>query len=269
MSDLKKETDETTMADLIASNKALANRLDELIHLQRVAMLEDGHILRFLFDDEEIALSIPLAERDFIQRNILKSGSFYEIRLLDLLRQRAGIKTNGIFYDVGANIGNHTVYFSKVFKPRQIVSIEPQKTAAKLLERNVALNDITQCTVVNCLLGRGTGHGAISTFGATNLGGTSFREDAEGAVEMRSLDSIVDEHSDGVVDFVKIDVEGMHLEVLEGAEKVLSNSRPDIWIELRDFKGEYDDAAKVFDAHGYRQALKLGAHDFLFSPVKK
>lgn len=258
-----------TMADLIASNKALANRMDELIHLQRVAMLEDGHILRFLFDDQEIALSIPLAERDFIQRNILRSGSFYEVRLLDLLRQRAGLQPNGIFYDVGANIGNHTVYFSKVFKPRQIVAIEPQKSAAKLLRRNIALNEIAQCTVVNCMLGRSIGHGSISNFGATNLGGTSFKEDAEGSVEMRSLDSIVQEHSAGEVDFIKIDVEGMHLEVLAGAETVLQQARPDIWIELRDFKGEFEEAAKVFDAHGYRQSLKLGPHDFLFSPIRK
>ena len=259
---------QSTMADLISVTKAAVNRLDELIHLQRVSMLEEGHIFRFLFDDEEIALSIPLAERDFIQRNILKSGGFYEIRLLEMLRQRADLKREGVIYDVGANIGNHTVFFSKAFTPRQIVSVEPQKSAAKLLARNIALNDVKECTVVNCMLGSSVGQGAISKFGATNLGGTSFKEDASGAIQMRSLDSIVDEHSNGEVDFIKIDVEGMHLEVLAGAEKVLREARPLIWIELREFKGEYDEASKVFDEYGYRPSVKLGPHDVVFAPAE-
>lgn len=64
----------------------LANRLNDLIQLQKMALLDPGHVLRFVCADEEIALCIPLAQTDFIQRNILKSGSFYELPLLEKLR---------------------------------------------------------------------------------------------------------------------------------------------------------------------------------------
>jgi FkbM family methyltransferase len=254
------------MIDLIATNKAIAARLEELIHLTRIGQLQDGHIFRFLHDDEEIRLSLPLAERDFIQRNILKSGTFYEIRLLEALRAKAGIASGSIIYDVGANIGNHSVYFAKTFRPAYLVSIEPQQSALKILKENIALNGIENADVINCMLGSQNGTGAMASFGSANLGGTSFREDAGGGVPMRRLDDVIAEQTGGEVDFVKIDVEGMHVEVLTGAEAMLREARPVIWIELRDFKDEHTAAQEILGRYGYRQTMKLGPHDYVFAP---
>ncbi|MCV2864775.1 FkbM family methyltransferase [Defluviimonas sp. WL0075] len=255
-----------TLDDLWAINKAVADRLDELIHLQRIALLGQDRIFSFPHEDEMIHLNLPFAERDYIQRNIIKAGGFYETRQLELLRATGLVKPGAVICDVGANIGNHSVYFAKTFQPSRLVAIEPQQQALNILRKNLALNGIDAATVVNCLLGSAEGHGNVAGFIRANLGGTSFREEEGGRIPMRTLDSILAEETGGKVDFVKIDVEGMHVEVLSGAKRMLSEARPHIWIELRVFRNEYDSGAAIFAKHGYRQAHKLGQHDFIFSP---
>lgn len=256
-----------TLDDIWAINKAVADRLEELIHLQRVALLGPDRIMSFLHEDEVIRMALPLVERDYIQRNILKLGTFYEQRQLSLLRAQNIVKPGAIICDVGANIGNHSVYFAKTFRPEKLVSIEPQTQALNILKRNLDLNGLGDTRVVNCLLGSTEGRGNLVTYIPNNLGGTAFQPGSSGTVAMRTLDDVLDEATGGPVDFVKIDVEGMHVEVLSGARKTLDVARPTIWIELRVAKNEYDSGTQLLAAHGYRETFKLGPNDFIFRPA--
>lgn len=251
--------------ELLTAHKALIDRLDELIHLTRLGRLEDGHILRFLHNDQEIRLSLPYAERDYIQRNVVRTGTFYEIRQLELLRQSGLVPENATILDVGANIGNHTVFFAKAFRPVRLICVEPQDTARRVLAVNIDLNGLPGVTILDCLLGSADGYGEAADFRRGNLGGTSFRECGEGGLSMRTLDSVLEKEALGNADFVKIDVEGMHLEVLAGATRLLRDVRPVVWIELRAQKKEYDPAVEIFARFGYREKLRLGPNDFVFA----
>ncbi|WP_424941448.1 FkbM family methyltransferase [Aliiroseovarius sp. S253] len=251
---------------LISITNAVANRMEDMLQLQRISLLEDGHVFNFLYNDEEVKMSLPHADRDFIQKAILRSGTFYETRQLELLYQKAGIENGSIIYDVGANIGNHSLFFALMFQPSRLVSVEPQKSANRTLQENIRLNDIQNSSVASCMLGSVEGAGSITAYAARNTGATAFKEDTDGKFDMRTLDSLIDEETGGAVDFIKIDVEGMHIEVLSGAKKTLTEARPKIWIELREFKSEFDAAAEFLADFGYRQSHKLGAHDFMFEP---
>ncbi len=255
-----------TLDDLWAINKTVGDRLDELIFLQKIALLGPERVFKFLHNDELIQIAVPFAERDFIQRNIVKSGGFYEIRQLEMLRASNIVSPNSTIYDVGANVGNHSLYFAKTFRPAKLVSIEPQKQALNLLLQNFLLNGLDTQNVVNCMLGSSEGTGDLKAYFPTNLGATAFKESAGGTVPMRTLDAVLAAETGGQVDFVKIDVEGMHVEVLSGAKQMLTEARPSLWIELREFKDEYSSAFEILSGYGYRQVLKLGAHDFVFSP---
>ena len=57
---------------------------------------------------------------------------------------------------------------------------------------------------------------------------TRSMQAAAGAVKTAPLDELIA----GTVDFIKIDVEGMELEVLDGAARVIAASRPKIMIEV-------------------------------------
>jgi Methyltransferase FkbM domain len=48
------------------------------------------------------------------------------------------------------------------------------------------------------------------------------------------MQSRLDDLIDGPVDFIKIDVEGMEMAVLEGAAGLVARNRPDIYIEVVD-----------------------------------
>ena len=257
-------SDPASIDDLLASNLELAKKLDTLIHLQRMSIMGPERIFRFASNDAEIAMYLPLAERDFIQSRIIQSGNFYEIRMLEGLKSLGLIKPGEVIYDVGANIGNHSLYFASNFAPKKLVAVEPQNVALAILRRNLELNEVTDCEVVNCMIGSSLGTGEVTKHGGDNLGGTSFGENPVGSTPMRTLDDVVNGCSDGNVDFIKIDVEGMHLQVIDGAKSVLTSARPKIWIELRNFKGEFEEGVNALSEYGYVAAARLGPSDHVF-----
>ena len=251
--------------ELMSRINGISKTLHEIAHLQKIANLENNEIIRFPFLGEEITMYLPYAAQDRIQRSIVKSYNFFEFKELEVLRAKIGIESGKTIYDLGANIGNHTVYFSTAFRPKKLVAVEPQPAAVNILKRNIELNDIKNATVVECLMGEKSGKGRMHSFKSRNLGATSFKTDDEGTIPIRNIDDLVEEQTNGEVDFMKIDVEGMHEEVLRGAEKTLTKARPTIWIELRSFKQEYESGEKILSKFGYKKVLQLSAHDFVFA----
>ena len=71
---------------------------------------------------------------DWIGLKIL-TDKYYEKDEIEVLKKHFNdnIKNN-TFVDVGANIGNHSLYFQKYF--RRIISFEPQKKIFKILKLN-------------------------------------------------------------------------------------------------------------------------------------
>ena len=262
----RKPAEEKLRPDAVELLEQLNSRIDELLHLQRIGLLKDN-VIRFPYNDVEIALYVPWAERDFIQKNIVRYGRFYESNLLEKLRTDVELPPRPVMLDVGANIGNHTVFFGAVMNASRIVAVEPQNTVRAILQRNLELNGLESLvTTVSSLVGSSEGQASIKDYPLKNSGGTSFSEDGEGDYDMTTLDAICAK-LDNRVDFAKIDVEGMHVEVLGGADRMLSEIRPKIWMELRSFKAEFDEAEAILKKYDYVHSSKLGAHDHIFVPV--
>lgn len=78
---------------------------------------------------------------DTIGQSIVLNGLYEEEFLISFetifrhLLEKFKLQT---FIDVGANIGNHALFFSQYFK--EIIAFEPNPTALKLLDINVFLN---------------------------------------------------------------------------------------------------------------------------------
>lgn len=174
---------------------------------------------RFILDDT----------LDVIQE-CLSQGRFYEDEELQALKELS--KPGWTILDVGANIGNHAIYFDRYFAPKEIIVIEPVPRAYKMLLMNVALN---YCHRVNLdfiamALGDSPGTCAISQEFSHNLGGTRLTPQAQGgSISMTTGDLLL---SGRPVDFIKIDVEGMELKVLAGLKDTIARSRPLLYIEV-------------------------------------
>lgn len=257
------------LAELNSKMDQMLRLMEEQLMLQRVSLLQDGHILRFAHGGtQDISLSLPNAQDDFVQRSILKTRNFYEWRLLATVQGMNLITENTTVCDIGANIGNHSVFFGKVLGAKQVLAFEPQPNVYATLCRNLELNGMTDALAYNCLVGAKSGRGEVAKFNPRNLGGTSFVPTKDGSIPMVALDDLIDAEEMKNLGFLKIDTEGMQMDVLMGAKKLIKAKKPAIWVELlqRD-KDAYVDAAGLLEGMGY-SSVQIGPNDHLFTYSK-
>jgi FkbM family methyltransferase len=125
--------------------------------------------------------------------------------------------------DIGANIGTHAIPVSK--HVQRVVAFEPNAHNFNLLTKNCAETGCKNISCNNIALGSDT-YQASTTFdyGKTVL--TSGKD-----ITVTALDNIKGFPS---VDFIKIDVEGMEPDVLEGATGTVAYYKPHLFIEMQD-----------------------------------
>ncbi|QWH14660.1 FkbM family methyltransferase [Bacillus mycoides] len=162
---------------------------------------------------------------DYIGRIIHSNHDYYEKELLEYFKEY--MPTNGVVYDVGANIGNHTLYFSHTLNPKKVYSFEPAKELFTVLEFNVQVNKLKNIEVFNCAVGKENGE-AFLTYNPQNTGSSNISLDGNEVVKIVTLDKLKIEKPD----FVKIDVEGSEYDVIKGMKNILKASSPVLWIEV-------------------------------------
>jgi FkbM family methyltransferase len=179
-----------------------------------------GEEIKFIFDNNQ----------NIIPKYIIENKVFYEIFFLEYIRHNDIIDSKSVVLDVGAYFGNHSVYFSKILGCKKLFCFEPYKPSFNLLQKNIALNNINNAVCSNVAVGNRPGAVIVDRFVANDPGSTrwSYVDDGIGDVKIGMLDNIISEK----VDFIKIDVEGMEMMVLEGSENIIENYSPIIMIEV-------------------------------------
>lgn len=197
---------------------------------------------------------------DHIQA-FLAAGNYYESRALGHMRRHLH-RRRGVVVDAGAYIGSHTLFLAGVCG-RRVHAFEPNPAAAEILRANLALNPGLDVVVHDVALGAWSGRGRLSVVDPTNLGTTSVRPvDVGGKVHIAPLDRVVSER----VALLKIDVEGMELAVLHGAQQVIARHRPLVYVEVIDPSRLPTVQALL---PGYERVRKFGATPlYVFFPRK-
>jgi FkbM family methyltransferase len=155
-------------------------------------------------------------------------GRFYEEEELEIISR---FYRGGVFVDVGGNVGNHSIYVEKILKGSKVIVFEPNPTAIVLLRINLRLN---ACTGVDTrYLGLALADGCrvfkAETPKPTNLGHTRLVPGEDGTIRSIRGDSVLGATK---VEFIKIDVEGMELEILEGLRSTINRYKPNLFIEV-------------------------------------
>lgn len=164
--------------------------------------------------------------------------------LLDRRRQHFGDGVRVV--DCGANIGIHTIEWARHMTGwGSVLAIEAQERIFYALAGNIALNNCFNATAMHAAVA--AQNGTISmpqpdylrpgSFGSLELRHRpqtefigqviDYSASAMVRVECRALDSLTFDR----VDFVKIDVEGMEAEVLEGAAQLIAHHHPILMVE--------------------------------------
>lgn len=138
-----------------------------------------------------------------------------------------------VFVDVGANIGYYTCV--GLNRGKRVVSIEPKRSNLDVLYQNMTINKWeNDCQIYP--VGVSDKQGLALLYGATGtaaslIGGWAghwkcFRE----TIPVLTLDQILGVCRDDDNVFVKIDVEGLELKVLEGAQHLLKRLKHSTWL---------------------------------------
>ena len=165
------------------------------------------------------------------------------------------LQAGDVCWDIGANVGFYTCLFATLVKEQgSVVAFEPIASTRAFLEENIRLNGFQNVTVKKIALGDSPGRRRIFLNHPDLAEGTVSLKSEEGPhTELIEIDTIDNLYA-GLPppDFVKIDVEGYQMEVLNGGKKFFSQFGPMVMAELRDKKRAAMDAAqKFFWSHGY------------------
>lgn len=160
----------------------------------------------------------------------------FETEILTYLRNSFGnnlLETH--FIDVGANLGNHTIGLHAHF--HHCHAFEPDPRTFRLLKANTA--NKSNITCYQYALSNQNGIAAFSQHRAnTGKSHIVLPQQPDSQPESQSLIDVETSRLDNTqsasetVSFIKIDVEGRELEVLQGAQKLLTTQMPIILLEL-------------------------------------
>lgn len=187
-----------------------------------------GFISTWQQDDQILRFFVTRAH-DSIQ-SCHAAGRLYEEEELAIIKRH--VPAGSRILDCGANIGNHAIAFTKILGAARVVAIEPNTTAIDLLRINCALNDAAgkiDLTHVGVALGEREGKCRVGIEPVDNLGGTAVDADENGDVRVARGDDLLAVEA---FDFIKIDVEGCELAVLEGLRKTIELHRPVLFVEV-------------------------------------
>lgn len=145
-------------------------------------------------------------------RTVLRSGQFHEQALLEHVRS---LDLKGVYVDVGGFIGNHALYFAMLCPSAQVVTFEPRPGPRAELVRNVAANRQQAKIAVQPT-------GVAERRRMVTLDGDTF--------ECAALDAVVDRE----VSVIRLDLEGLELEALGGAARILKHDRPAVFARVRE-----------------------------------
>ncbi len=198
---------------------------------------------------------------------LLNTSSFdqqevdFALALLD--RRRINFGPGVIAIDCGANIGVHTVEWSRLmYGWGEVISFEAQEKIYYALAGNIAINNCLNVTARLAAVGSHCSSIEIpelnylipSSYGSFELKQAVDNEFIGQDIDYKKTKKVplvsIDSLDLKRLDFIKVDVEGMEEDVLEGAEDTINNYHPIVMIEI--IKSDQSRVEKFLLESGYQ-----------------
>ena len=174
----------------------------------------------------------------------------YELGELHLARDQLRNTSSPIIFDVGANIGHHSLFYSTL--SGVVHAFEPFPPVADKLRDRIEQNAITNVKLHRKGLGSRDDNLPFTPPEGCNSGTGSFLTKDSPAdtsiinLQVRPGDDVVAELNIEELHFIKIDVEGFECEVLKGLHNTLRRFRPKVFFEWSQNNTQLCDVASYF-----------------------
>ncbi|MGL4323936.1 MAG: FkbM family methyltransferase [Beijerinckiaceae bacterium] len=197
----------------------------------------------FTITDTRHGQMVVLSHDNYIGRSLIEYGEWTE-QEFDVMAQ--ALRPGDVVADIGANVGSITIPMAlKVGAEGCVYSFEPQPRIFQLLAANTVLTGATNARLFHAGCSAEAGSVDIPEIGYQkefNYGALKLADLSSMAAEMRAQQSQVMVRRVPLVRFddvfdhdrlklMKIDVEGMEIDVLRGAQKSIERFRPVLYVE--------------------------------------
>lgn len=169
---------------------------------------------------------------------------------------------DGCVLDIGANIGNHSVFFSEFYK--EIESYEPNPKTFQLLKINSEIVNNINCYEYGL---SNTIKEVKFRINFRNIGGSQIDIQSNSDsfnIKLVTLDSLYINFNKKIK-LIKVDVEGHEYEVLKGGEKTIKDNMPIIIFEQHetDFINEESKVIELLKSYGYTKFASIEKTPYL------
>jgi len=183
-----------------------------------------------------------------VGHELMESSHFGAVELTDIAKLlEARRKTGGdgvVALDIGANIGVYTLDMARLMTDwGNVLAFEPQERLFCALAGNIALNNAFNAKPVCAAVGATTqtihipqpDYRRAGSFGSISMRREDDRHEAGQTLDYDASVPVMQITVDSLklprVDLIKIDVEGMEMDVLTGAGETIARCRPALFVE--------------------------------------
>lgn len=211
--------------------------------MESINISHEGETLSIIYNSPNIIADI--------KKN---KNHFFELSMLDAISKLPYRK--GIAMDIGANTGNHTIFFSRFCNFDEVWAYEPVKDTFDILKQNVKAHCKRKVRTFNCAIG--------DKKGKVNFTDNKENPAINKVTKGRGKTQIIPITTNVTVRLMKIDVEGYEKKVIKGAFDVIDRDKPELFIEHH---GDYNDILALLP-QGYKFVKRYNnAPTFHFSAV--
>lgn len=176
---------------------------------------------------------------------------------------------NGLIIDVGANIGQTSLWIANHVMKQSItiIAFEPSPITFNKLTKNISLNKFSTIKIENIALGNSDSkllmiQDCVSNSGTFKVCNSDVNHPGNHIeVIQLKLDTFLEKATDKIL-FIKIDVEGFEYKVLLGAKEIIRKNKPILYIELSfiNLKNQgyaATDLIELLKSYGYNSILNI------------
>jgi FkbM family methyltransferase len=232
--------------------KLLPPLLDSLVAVGATRQWRGFHRLHRLLGGgrarwrNQLGLVMAVSPSDYIDTFIIKQG-YYEREVFDALVGQLQTPSD-IVWDIGANIGLHSLSLAKLQPELKIICFEPNPSLVDILHWQRNANRLRAVSIMPIALSDTEGDSLLYLYpgnaGMSSLIDWSGRASSSISVQMLRADNLIDSGHVPMPNLIKLDVEGNELAVLKGLGSKIS--APDLRAIIFEDEKNINSPVKLF-----------------------